>query len=151
MRFLAGHPFSREALDARLYAAADFNLDTDLRTARFVELHTLPGESIFVWGFEPHVYWFSGRRSASRYLYDVPQRVAWAKEREREVLMRDLEKSRPAAIVVEHRDVFPVVTGDAIDSADTLKDFPALTAMLDSRFEFSSTIEDFDIYLERAR
>ena len=37
--------------------------------------------------------------------------------------MRDLDAGRPAAIVVEHRDVFPMVTGDAIDSADTLNDF----------------------------
>jgi hypothetical protein len=63
--------------------------------------------------------------------------------------MRDLEAGPPAAIVVERRDVFPMVTGDAIDSADTLKGFPALSDLLESRYDLETTIDHFDIYLER--
>ena len=106
--------------------------------------------AVFVWGFEPVIYDLADRDPASRYLYDVPQRVAWAKAEERRVLMRDLDAGRPAAIVVERRDVFPMVTGDAIDSADTLKDFPALRDRLAERFDHAATIEDFEVYLERA-
>jgi hypothetical protein len=50
---------------------------------------------------------------------------------------------------VEHRDVFPVVTGDTLDSADTLKTFPALAARINDRYALSTTIEDFDVYLLR--
>jgi hypothetical protein len=63
--------------------------------------------------------------------------------------MRDLAERRPAAVVVEHRDVFPVVTGDAIDSADTLRGFPALEGLLADGYTLETTIEDFDVYLER--
>ena len=49
----------------------------------------------------------------------------------------------------EHRDVFPMVTGDAIDSADTLKGFWELRELINTRYWLASTIEDFDIYLEK--
>ncbi len=51
--------------------------------------------------------------------------------------------------MVERRDVFPMVTGDAIDSNDTLQDFGALRELLLSRYRLAETIEDFDVYLER--
>jgi hypothetical protein len=63
--------------------------------------------------------------------------------------MRDLDRVPPKAIVVEHRDVFPAVTGDAIDSADTLKRFPALESRIRERYDLATTIEDFDVYLLR--
>jgi hypothetical protein len=75
--------------------------------------------------------------------------VAWAKEHSRVRLMQDLDARPPKAIVVEHRDVFPVVTGDTIDSADTLKQFPALAERIDDRYTLATTIEDFDVYLLR--
>ena len=42
-----------------------------------------------------------------------------------------------------------MVTGDAIDSADTLADFTELESLLRARYRLETSIEDFDIYLER--
>jgi hypothetical protein len=70
-----------------------------------------------------------------------------AKEAERATLMRDPEASHPAAVVVERRDVFLMVTGDAIDSNDTLQEFEALWNMLQVKARRSPRRrEDFDIY-----
>ena len=63
--------------------------------------------------------------------------------------MRDLSARPPSAIVVEHNDVFPMVTGDAIDSAGSLAGFDALRDLIEDRYELATTIEDFDVYLER--
>jgi hypothetical protein len=132
-----------------LASVADVNAGANREVAAFLEARVPADRKVFVWGFEPVIYDLADRAPATRYLYDVPQRVAWAKAREREILMRDLEVGRPAAIVVEHRDVFPMVTGDAIDSADTLRDFPALAGLIAARYELATTIEDFDVYLEQ--
>ena len=94
---------------------------------------------------EPAAY----RPPATRYLYNVPQRAAWARQAARDALMRDLAASPPAAIVVELHDVFPSVTGDAIDSRDTLGGFPELAGLIEQRYELAVRIEDFEIYLER--
>ncbi len=128
---------------------ADVNAVANREVAAFLRARVPEGRDVFVWGFEPVIYDLAGRAPSTRYLYDVPQRVAWARDREREILMRDLGADRPAAIVVERRDVFPMVTGDAIDSADTLRSFPALAELIASGYALDATIEDFDVYLEQ--
>jgi len=138
----------RVAVD-KLASVADVNAVANREVAAWVRERVPADRRIFVWGFEPVIYDLADRMPATRYLYDVPQRVSWAKEEERATLMRDLDAGRPAAIVVEHRDVFPMVTGDAIDSADTLKDFPALRDRLGERYFLATSIEDFDVYMER--
>jgi len=133
----------------RLASVADVNAVENRAVAEWLRAHVPADRPVFVWGFEPVIYDLADRTPATRYLYNVPQRVSWAKEGERATLMRDLEASPPSAIVVERRDVFPMVTGDAIDSADTLPDFPALRDLLDSRYRYAETIGDFELYLEQ--
>lgn len=133
----------------RLASVADVNAAANRAVAVFLRDHVPPDRTVFVWGFEPVIYDLADRTPSTRYLYDVPQRVAWAKEAERATLMKDLQASHPAAVVVERRDVFPMVTGDAIDSNDTLQEFDALRTLLQDRYWMAEKIEDFDVYLER--
>lgn len=148
MALYTASPRDQAAID-RLASVADVNAAANREVAAFLRARVPEGRAVFVWGFEPVIYDLADRTPAARYLYDVPQRVAWAKDKERATLMRDLDAGRPAAIVVERRDVFPMVTGDAIDSADTLKSFAGLRDRLAERYALAATIEDFDVYLER--
>jgi hypothetical protein len=102
-----------------------------------------------VWGFEPAVYWFSRRHPASRYLYDVPQRAAWQRDRARTELLDDLGARPPAAVVVQHGDYFKYVTGDDLDSHGALATFPELTRLLDDRYRLTETVGDLDIYTSK--
>ncbi|HVY48347.1 MAG TPA: hypothetical protein VHB21_20810, partial [Minicystis sp.] len=147
--FLLERGRDQEAID-RLASVADVNAVANRAVAAWLDANTRPGDAVFVWGFEPVIYDLADRAPATRFLYDVPQRVAWAKAEAREALMQDLASSAPRAVVVEHRDVFPMVTGDAIDSADTLRDFAALRDLLAARYEPAGAIEDFDLYVARA-
>ena len=136
-------------LDA-LASVADVSAAANRAVAAALRERVARDRSVSVWGFAPVIYDLSARRPASRSIYDVPPRVAWAKARTRAELMRDLAASPPAAIVVEHRDVFPHVTGDVLDSADTLPDFPELGRLLADRYRHALTVEDFDVFLEDA-
>jgi hypothetical protein len=136
------------SIDA-LASVADVNAAANRAVAAFLRERVAPGRPVFVWGFEPVIYDLADRPPATRYLYNVPQRVQWAEEDARAQLMRDLAERPPAAIVVERRDVFPMVTGDAIDSRDTLEDFAELAALIADRYAPAATIEDFEIYLPR--
>ena len=138
-----------DELNGKLYSVADVSYSADRSVATFLRDRLAPHELAYIWGFEPMIYDMSGRAPASRYIYDVPQRVAWYRDRARDGLMADLARRPPRAIVVEHRDVFPAVTGDAIDSADTLRTFPALSNLIAGHYEFATAIEDFDIYLSK--
>jgi hypothetical protein len=151
MEFLLGEHGSSEQLDSELYYLADYKLDTDRRVAMELDQRTAPGASVYVWGFEPGIYWLSRREPASRFIYDVPQRVKWQRDTPRRELMEDLLKNPPAMIVVAHNDVFPSVTGDDVDSAHALEQFPDLQKLLDAEYGQAARIEDFDLYQRKAR
>ena len=87
-------PRDQGALD-RLASVADVNAVANREVAAFLRARVPADRRVFVWGFEPVIYDLADRTPATRYLYDVPQRVAWAKERERQVLMEDLGDRAP--------------------------------------------------------
>lgn len=146
MDFVLFRTTTREVLDAKLYHVADYDLDVDRRAGREVRRLTGPGDSIFVWGFEPSVYWFSGRRAGSRYLYSVPQRATWQRERARAELYADLLESRPSMLVVQHGDIFRFVTGDDLDSFAVIETFPELRGFIASQYRFVEAVDDLDLY-----
>lgn len=140
---------SRELLDKELYRVADYNLDANRLVALEVTRRTPPGAKIFVWGFEPGIYWMADRPPATRYVYDVAQRVSWGRERAQRELMADLAKNPPALAVVQHGDRFSWVTGDDFDSAEALPHFHDLARLVERDFQLVTTIEDFDVYERR--
>lgn len=148
LTILAGGFSDQKTLDT-LASVADIDTGAIRSVALKLRDTVPPNRSIFLWGFEPAMYDIAERRSASRYIYDVAQRVTWAKEEHRNVLMQDLRKDPPAAIVLEHWDVIPMVTGDGIDSADTLRDFHELRTFLEEHYALESKGGKFDIYRER--
>lgn len=147
---LRREPFlSRVDLDRQLSFVADYNLDADRQVALEIRSRTGSQDSVFIWGFEPSIYFLAERPLASRWIYDVPQRSLWQRDYARRELLRDLSVNRPKLIVVERRDVFPGVTGSGLDSRDELPRFPELEALLGAQYRRVREIEDFEIY-ERA-
>jgi hypothetical protein len=144
-----GAPDEVAAWDA-LASVADVSAGQNRAVADFLRTETRPEDPIFVWGFECAIYDLAERPLASRYIYNVPQRAAWSAEPMQAALMRDLAAHPPAAIVVEHHDVFRMVTGNDLDSARSLETFPALRELIDNELEHAARIGDFDVYLRRA-
>jgi hypothetical protein len=143
----------REALDEELAYVADYNLSADRAVARELRSRTRSGAHVFVWGFEPEpvISWLAERPPATRFIYNVPQRTSWERERARADLLKDLALHPPAAIVVQKNDIFWAVTGNELDSRRELPNFPALQSMLDDRYDPVASVEDFDIYLRSPR
>src|SRR5690606_25462886 len=148
LKYLAGFSSlrSRAALDEELYYVADYNLGANLRVAEAVAERTQPDDHVYVWGFEPSIYWLSERAPASRFIYNVPQRAQWQQRHARQLLIKELQAVPPAIVVVQQNDVFSAVTGDHLDSKSSLMEFTPLSRMLDTRYELVSVIEDFEIY-----
>jgi 4-amino-4-deoxy-L-arabinose transferase-like glycosyltransferase len=45
-----------------------FSSNSTLMVSRYIAENTLPSDTIFIWGYQPSIYVFSGRDSATRYL-----------------------------------------------------------------------------------
>ncbi len=142
-------PEERARMDGRLYSVADVDYAANQQVADWLRTHTKAGDSIYLWGFEPHIYHASGRRPASKFIYNVPQRVAWENRWAKDWLMDELRRSPPAAIVVQHGDVFGRVTGNHKDSARALEEFPELRHFIGNGYEIRERIRDFDVYARR--
>ncbi|MBW2267353.1 MAG: hypothetical protein JRH16_02160 [Deltaproteobacteria bacterium] len=147
-RMLAG------AVDPRavnlLHTAGDVHYGANRRVADWLATRTDPDAPIYVWGFEPMLYEMAGRRPASRWIYNVPQRLEWShRERARAELMQDLEGQPPAAVVLLRNDVRAGVTGSLRDSATELGSFGELSAWLADGYEKAFSIEDLEVYLRR--
>lgn len=121
------------------------------RVAAWLRAHTPEGEPIHVFGFRPVLYDLANRPPASRFIYNAPQRAPWFFRRGRDALMRDLERTPPAAILVEHGDVHPGTAGTARDSAAALEEFPRLRALIATDFDAGVRVEDFTIHRRRER
>lgn len=134
-----------------LYSVADVNAGENRQVAEWLAAHTKDSDSVYIWGFEPAIYDLARRRPSTRYIYNVPQRVTWGRELARQNLMADLQADPPAVIVVERRDVFPVVTGDNLDSVASLRTFPELAGLVHDRYEMVEQIGDFTVYEAKSR
>lgn len=141
----------RSALDEHLHYVADFNLSANRRVAERVRALTRPEDAIYVWGFEPAIYWFAERKLASRFIYNVPQRASWERHHAREQLLAELDRSEPTMFVVQHHDVFRFVTGNDQDSKHALSDFPELHERLNQRYQWVDRIEDFELFVLNTR
>lgn len=138
-----GHNYSFEG---DLYKVSNFNLASNLEVADFIKNISAQGDRVFVWGFEPSIYWFSKRQPASRFIHNVSQRSQWAKLYSREILLSELEKYPPLIIIVQIGDRFPRVTGDYLDSREALFEFPELLNLLKSNYQLIRSIDNFEIY-----
>jgi uncharacterized membrane protein YhaH (DUF805 family) len=141
---------TREGLDRELYSVADYSLDEDRQVAVEIARRTAADAPVYVWGFEPAIYWLSGRPPATRYIYNVAQRAQWERDRSRAELLRDLQQTPPQVIVVQRNDTFYMVTGDSLDSAAALWQFPELARLVHDQYRFVTSLADFDLY-ERTR
>ncbi|MDX2053667.1 MAG: glycosyltransferase family 39 protein [Polyangiaceae bacterium] len=137
---------NREALDTGLYRVGGFNLADNQQIAARVAKLSRPSDTVFVWGFEPSIYWFSERSPASRFIYNVPQRASWQGAEAQASLMRDLERTRPQVLVVQRGDIIPSVVGNNLDSDHFLTEFPALSQFVTHHYLQTYGTARFDVY-----
>jgi hypothetical protein len=139
-------PEERQQISRRLYSVADFDAGENAGVAERILRATAPTARIHVWGFTPNLYLLTGRRPASRYVYNLAQRSPWSRESSRRELMRTLVSSPPDLIVVEHGDRVRHLTGADLDSAEELAEFTALQQLLSDRYRLTDRGREFDIH-----
>lgn len=126
----------------RTYSAADIR-----EASEWIRSHTPADGTLFIWGFLPVIYDLAERAPASRYIYNIPQRMEWDDGASRRTLMRELAESSPAAIVVAAKDDFKAVTGNDLDSARELARFSQLQQYIDARYTLSKQCGDLYIFV----
>lgn len=116
------------ARESDKYSALD-NIDIGW----FLGLNTRADETVYVFGFSPGSYAYARRRSASRFFWSRPVILGFNRENPRygvNGLHDDLERSRPAYVVLQQHDWSP----DVEDSAPFFLSQPRLADWLHANY-----------------
>ena len=127
------------ARDVDKYSALD-NVDIGALLAR-----ARPDETVYVFGFSPTSYVYANRRSASRFFWSRPVILDFNSEDPAygiPGLRADLERSRPAYIVLQQHDWSP----DVQDSGPFFMSQPPLASWLRAGYHQVPFIDGFDAW-----
>jgi hypothetical protein len=109
-----------------------------------------PDETVYVFGFSPGAYVNADRRSASRFFWSRPVILDFNREDPRygvAGLLTDLERARPAYVVLQQHDWSP----DVQDSAPFFLAQPSLAGWLRASYHQVPSIEGFDAWQRNGR
>jgi hypothetical protein len=143
------YPSRRHAIEDAMTSEADVKSAENRRLSDWLRAEVPADASVFIWGFEPVVYGTSGRRPATRFIYDVPQRVGWSRPEACAGLEHDLEADPPAVVAVEHDDRFRAVTGVESDSAEEIGDCAWMPSWLAAGYAEAWSSAKFTVYVRR--
>ena len=95
---------STKEISIKKYPSAKFGEALEL--ANLLKPETVPQDTIFVWGAEPEIYFYTRTRCASRYIYYYPLifEAPGVLERRKELLL-ELEKNKPKFIICVSRQI----------------------------------------------
>lgn len=103
-------------------------------------------DKIFVWGFDPLIYYLSSRHCSSRFIYNFP--LLWKGENSefRKEFLGAIDSDKPKLIIVANNDPLIYISGYDEDSKQSLKRFPEFDNIISTRYSFLTSAEDYEIY-----
>lgn len=118
----------------------------------WITSHSRKNDTIFVWGFCPHLYTLADRTPASRYPYYHFQSgfICWVREKNSvvpgtmEILLKELELNRPRIIV----DQFSGITESSYWEMP-ISDFPQLWKFVNENYVFKEQFKEGGVWLLR--
>ena len=115
--------------------------------SEFVETHSGPTDDIFIFGFQPYVYWKTGRKPASKFINTIHFKSTPVAPWERDELVHDLTDNPPTLFLVETQDRYTSQGNSDADSRSTIQlHYPELEQLLDTAYYPEDTIEGTIIY-----
>jgi hypothetical protein len=133
------------ARDADKYSAID-NMDLGV----FLSSRTQPEEYVYVFGFSPGAYVYAERRSASRFFWSRPVILDFNRAQAGygvAGLAADLERTRPAYVILQLRDWAP----DVQDSGPFFLSRPELGGWLRAGYHEIPALEGFQTWERNGR
>jgi len=123
-----------------------FMIGKTFKVIEEVKADTNPDDGIYVWGFDPLVYYLSGRKCVSRFIYNFP--LLWKGENTafRREFMNDMAGKNPKQIIVAKNDPLEFISGYNEDSKKLLSRFPEFNDFLNAKYVYKKDIVDYEIY-----
>ncbi len=123
-----------------------FMVSKTLNAVDYVNQNTNITDKVFVWGYDPLVYYLTGRECVSRFVYHIP--LLWKAENAgfRKEFMVEMNKTNPKLIIIASNDPLYYISGYNEDSKQLLERFPEFKNFIDTKYSFKKRIDDYDFY-----
>ena len=135
-----------QELDLDLYGNGDFSYLADKLVAQYIKRNTLENQTIYIWGFEPIIYFLSNRKCPSRFIYNTPLYWSWTPPEYKNEFIEVMLNQKPEYFIIVKNDPVPFVSGDMFDSEWTFNKYEKLVQIIKENYKFEISIEDFKIY-----
>lgn len=134
-----------------IYSGKEFNGDgpsvrEEMEVAEYLNSHTGKEEQIFIWGFEPTIYFLSQRANATRFAYNFLLYGPNAQPAFKEEFMDEIEIQKPSYVVIVSNDNMFHVTGTEDDSWAAYHSFEPFHNFVIQNYYLETTIGNFAIY-----
>lgn len=123
-----------------------FMIGKTFNAVNYIKNNTKENDLIYIWGFDPLIYYLSGRNCVSRFIYDFPLYWKGGNVKFREEFISNLKEINPKLILISQRDPLYYISGYEGDSKFMLKKFPEFNEFIDSKYTFQAQIDDFYFY-----
>jgi hypothetical protein len=115
--------------------------------ADFVNARTNPADRIFIFGFDPYLYWKTDRTPATRYLNTIHFKPSYVPKEQRDELVRSLVGNPPELFLVELGDRYTSQGNTNDDSRTAIQlRYPELEQLLQTRYWPEDTIQSTIAY-----
>ncbi|MBZ0278348.1 MAG: glycosyltransferase family 39 protein, partial [Anaerolineae bacterium] len=128
------------------FQGGEFVADESLAVANLLRERVVPGDSLFIWGFRPEVYYLSDLNPATRFIFQFPLVADWYPPEWKQETVDTLWAAMPPYVLVLQVDYMPWVTGSHEDSNGLLQSFTELNNWLIYNYEFDTQIGNFFIW-----
>jgi hypothetical protein len=115
-------------------------------TAVYLRERTSPGDTLYIWGYDPLIYLLADRPSASRFIYSFPMMSSWAPHSWTEEFLADIKARPPIYFVAQRNQGAPWITGHNIEPLDYIPLIPDLQQLMDENYELETVLGDNMIY-----
>ena len=142
-----GHTTLEAGYGADLFdKGEDFSSRADLQVADYLRANTRDSQTIFIWGFEPGIYFLGQRQNATRFIYNITLYGPNANPHLQRVFLEEIQAQKPAYVVIVRNDSMSFVTATADDSWAAFNSFDEFHEFVLENYELDTTIQDFVIY-----
>lgn len=121
------------------FQANDLKPAESLAMVEYLRERVAPGDTLFIWGFRPEVYYLAGLHPATRFIAHFPLVSAWYPARWRQENVATLWAAMPPYVLVLQADYMPWVTGRDADSHTLLVEYTELSNWLAANYAREDT------------
>jgi 4-amino-4-deoxy-L-arabinose transferase-like glycosyltransferase len=115
-----------------------------LQVAQYVQQHSPPGSTLFIWGIRPEVYFLSHREPSTRFVFNSLLEGYWYPPTWHTETMNKLQAAPPPYVLVLTHDPHGEQTGYGDkDSYTLLETFPELNSWLRQNYKQETQIGNF--------